>query len=63
MKSLLLIFGLMISISSFANDNIGGNDKHHKGYNYKKHYRKARFVRFMNRTFNLNNCKHASHHQ
>jgi hypothetical protein len=33
-----------------------------KGYNYKRHYRKAHFVRFMNRTFNLNNCKGKSHH-
>ena len=33
-----------------------------KGFNYKRHYRKARFVRFMNRTFNLNNCKGKSHH-
>ena len=36
--------------------------KEPKGFNYKKHYRKAHFVRFMNRTFNLNNCKGKSHH-
>jgi hypothetical protein len=61
MKTLLLIFGLMICVSSFANDD-NGNHKAPKGYNYKKHYRKARKVRFMNRTFNLNNCKNKSHH-
>ncbi len=62
MKSLLLIIGLLVSVSSFAiNTNDGGN-KAPKGYNYKKHYRKAKKVRFMNRVFNLNNCKGKSHH-
>ena len=33
-----------------------------KGFNYKKHYRKARFIHFLNRRFNRNNCKGVSHH-
>lgn len=62
MKSLLLIIGLLVSVSSFAINTNDGEKKAPKGFNYKKHYRKAHFVRFMNRTFNLNNCKGKSHH-
>lgn len=77
MKGLVLVFVLVVSATAFGggyykgsvdggyitttNTNIG-DDKAPKGYNYKKHYRKARKVHFMNRVFNLNNCKGKSHH-
>lgn len=89
MKSLVLVFGLMVSFGSFAiGDYKGASDYKGykgsveggyggyitafesviskpdapKGFNYKKHARRTKFVRFMNRTFNLNNCKGKSHH-
>ena len=86
MKNLVLVFGLLVSVSSFGGCDYKGykgykgaseggytdyvkayemvldGTKEPKGFNYKKHYRKAHFVRFMNRTFNLNNCKGKSHH-
>lgn len=33
-----------------------------KGYNYKKHYRKQKRKKVLNRLFNSNNCRGASHH-
>jgi hypothetical protein len=63
MKGLVLVIGVMVSFGSFANSESFDKPDHPKGFNYAKHYRKAKFVRFMNRTFNLNNCKGKSHHE
>lgn len=89
MKSLVLVFGLVVSATAFggvdykgasdykgykgsveggyggyitAFESVIGKPDAPKGFNYKKHARKTKFVRFMNRTFNLNNCKGKSHH-
>ena len=37
----------------------GGKGKNHQsGFNYKKHYRKAKRVKFFNKLFNRDNCNH-----
>lgn len=38
------------------------SDDRSKGFNYRKHYRRSKFVRFKNRLFNSNGCKGVSHH-
>jgi hypothetical protein len=60
MKALFLIIGLLVCANSFANNNHDVPTP--KGFNYKKHYRKAKRTHFFNRALNSNNCKGKSHH-
>jgi hypothetical protein len=50
MKNFILIFVVALSYNSYSAETW----PHVKGFNYKKHYRKAKIKRFVDRTFNLN---------
>jgi hypothetical protein len=51
---LLVIATTTLEVSASVEQFNKGNDP---GFNYKKHYRKAKRTRFLNRVFNLNNCR------
>jgi hypothetical protein len=51
MKAILITIMLVLSGTVLATPPTNG-------YNYKKHYKKCKRVKAMNRIFNLNGCKH-----
>lgn len=54
MKTIItLSVSLLFAISTMANEN-----RPIKGFDYAKHNKAKKRRHFMNRVFNLNNCKH-----
>ena len=54
MKTFIITLAIMFALPSMANEN-------NKGFNYAKHNKAKKRRHFMNRVFNLNNCKHYKH--
>jgi hypothetical protein len=59
MKSIFVLFAVVVSFATVANTTVGpahGTVPPKKGFNYKKHYKKHNRVIFFNRLFNRNGC-------
>jgi hypothetical protein len=61
-KLVLLLVVTMVTLGANASVSEsfdgGKSKKHQSGFNYKKHYRKAKRVKFFNKLFNRDNCNH-----
>ena len=56
--SLILLMVTSFNIVSSASVDFDRDKSRGKGgFNYKKHYRKSKVVRFKNRLLNCNNCR------
>ena len=56
MKTFIITLAIMFALPSMANESP-------KGFNYAKHYKSKKRRHFLNRVFNLNNCKHYKQHK
>lgn len=57
MKTIItLSLSLLFAIPTMANETT-------KGFNYAKHNKVKKRRKFLNRVFNLNNCKHYKQHK
>jgi hypothetical protein len=57
MKTIItLSLSLLFAMPTMANETT-------KGFNYAKHNKAKKRRQFLNRTFNLNNCKHYKQHK
>ena len=56
MKTIIITLSLMFALPTLANETT-------KGFNYAKHNKHKRRKHFINRVFNLNNCKEYKQHK
>jgi hypothetical protein len=56
MKTIIIALSIMFALPTLANETT-------KGFNYAKHYKAKKRRQFLNRVFNLNNCKHYKQHK
>lgn len=56
MKTIIITLSLLFAMPILANESA-------KGFNYAKHYKAKKRMKFFNRVFNLNKCKHYKQHK
>ncbi len=58
MKTIIIAIAVFFALPTMANEN-----RPRKGFDYAKHNKHKRRKHFMNRVFNLNNCKEYKQHK